>query len=667
MAAGQMAFTGSTTAIVHDAILNRAPVPVARLRPELPSKLEEIIGKSLEKDRKLRYQSAAEIRTDLQRLKRDSESSRAAESTGRHSNWLKIGVWMLGGTVLAFLGFFAVRKFWPRSESAALTPVPFTAYPGQEHCPTFSPDGSQIAFAWNVDPESGSKGFDLYVKVIGSENLLRLTHHPSEALCPAWSPDGTQIAFHRISGADTGIYLVPALGGPERKLRSTHIPFRGSTPISWSPDGKRIAYQDFLPPASSPRVLLLSLETLESRQIPHDDSCLAEWQPVFSHSGERLAYGCLLKTSDNEIGIYSVPSWGGPSIVVTRFMTGWGWPQGIAWTANDKKLILSRPQTGDDFELDEVSVANGTLRKLPIGQDALRPAISAKGDKLAYEVLSTHRDIWRRDLSHPEAAAVKLISSTRDQDGPQYSPDGKHIAFTSNRGGTWEIWMSDADGTHLVQMSDLKSSNSGTPRWSPDSQRIAFDSRQSGHPEVYIVNISERTPRKVVTNVSEMSTPTWSHDGKWLYFQASTSRAPVLRIFRCPVSGGDAVALSADFRSKPSESYDGNTLYFASEGGPIGIYGLSLKSAGAESVLKGMPVVAYPTQWTVASEGIYFVPADAPKSIRYFDFATKQVHRIFESEKGFGSGLSVSPDGRWILYTQQGEDNSDIMLVGNFR
>ncbi|HET9804112.1 MAG TPA: winged helix-turn-helix domain-containing protein, partial [Candidatus Acidoferrum sp.] len=407
--------------------------------------------------------------------------------------WWKIAAWTVAGGACVLSAVLVYHKIRPRVDPPTMIPVPFTAYPGLEICPAFSPDGSQIAFAWNGNLESGSKGFDLYVKVIGSENVLRLTHHPSEGICPAWSPDGKQIAFNRISGADTGLYVVPALGGPERKLRSIRVPVVRAAPISWSTDGKSIAFVDFLPPNDNYRINLLSVETLESKQISHPAECIDGSLPAFSHSGKQLAYICLLNPTDKEFGIYTVPSAGGPPVLVTRFGTGWGQPFGIAWKADDKKLILSRPRFGFDSELDDVTLADGSVRKLSFGQDAHLPAISAKGDKLAFAAGSFyHVDIWRKDLSHPEAAAVKLISSTRSQVVPQYSPDGRHIAFTSNRGGPFEIWMSEADGTQLVQLSDAGSSGAVYAHWSPDSQKIAFDSRQSGHPEVYVVDISER-------------------------------------------------------------------------------------------------------------------------------------------------------------------------------
>jgi Tol biopolymer transport system component/DNA-binding winged helix-turn-helix (wHTH) protein len=580
----------------------------------------------------------------------------------------KFAVWMVAGAACVLTAVFVYNKIWPRVDPPTMTPVPFTAYPGLEICPTFSPDGSQIAFAWNGDPESGSKSFDLYVKVIGSENLLRLTHHPSKEISPAWSPDGKQIAFNRISGADTGLYVVPALGGPERKLRSIRIPIVSMAAISWSPDGKSIAFVDFLPTNNNYRINLLSVETLESKEISHVPECINASYPAFSHSGERLAYICLLNPTDREFGIYTVPSSGGPAVLVTRFKTGLGRPWGLAWKANDKKLILSRPRFAYDAELDEVTLADGSRRKLSFGLDAFGLAISTKGDKLAFVLAPSHHvDIWRKDLAHPEAAAVELISSTRSQDVPQYSPDGRHIAFTSSRGGPWEIWMSDADGTHLVQLSDASSSDAVYARWSPDSQKIAFDSRHSGHSEVYIVDISERKPRRVVTNLPYMSTPSWSHDGKWLYVQSAAAHPEVEKIFRCLATGGDAVALSAKSGFFPWESYDGETLYFADQDEKASIHMVSVQPAGTESVLRGMPAVLEASEWTVVPGGIYFVPADAPRAVRYFDFATRQVRQIFEVSKRFQDSLSISSDGRWILYTQAEPDSANIMLVENFR
>src|SRR5262249_14962301 len=159
-------------------------------------------------------------------------------------------------------------------------------------------------------------------------------------------------------------------------------------------------------------------------------------------------------------------------------------------------------------------------------------------------------------------------------------------------------------------------------------------------PEVYVIDIAERLPRKLASNRPDMAVPSWSHDGKWIYFQSSD------KIFRCPVSGGNAVAFSAKSGYFPWESYDGRTLYFADPPRKSTIRMVSLQTPGAESVLAGMPAVFDVGLWTVVPQGIYFVPDDAPKSIRYFDFATRQVKPVFEVGKLFDDTLSVSPDGR---------------------
>ena len=220
------------------------------------------------------------------------------------------------------------------------------------------------------------------MKAIGSETLLRLTHHPSEWISSTWSSDGTQIAFHRKAGADTGIYVVPALGGPERKLHSTRIPWTDFTFISWSPDGKWIALADLLSEEEHARVYLLSPETLESKQIPNDPRCLDQGQPAFSHSGEYLAYWCY--RSPNESGLCSLPLAGGKAKVVSSVL---GLPAGLTWSADDKELIYSLDD-GLTRELGEVTVANGSVRRLTFAGNAGLPAVSSRGDKLAFSSFS---------------------------------------------------------------------------------------------------------------------------------------------------------------------------------------------------------------------------------------------------------------------------------------
>jgi DNA-binding winged helix-turn-helix (wHTH) protein len=239
-----------------------------------------------------------------------------ARGSGSRPGWLEVAAGALSILVVALATVVAYR-WHPEQrpqDQAGLTAVPFTALPGEAISPAFSPDGSRIAFAWNGDPAYGAKGFDLYVKALGSETLLRLTQHPSESISPVWSPDGTQIAFQRLSGGDSGIYVVPALGGPERRLRPTRMPttnfnwfsWHNFTLISWSPDGQWIAFADVAPGEEYARIHLLSTETLETKQVPMSPKCVGEGLPAFSHNGEYLAYWCFLSKNGESV-LYSLP------------------------------------------------------------------------------------------------------------------------------------------------------------------------------------------------------------------------------------------------------------------------------------------------------------------------------------------------------------------------
>ncbi|HXU18150.1 MAG TPA: winged helix-turn-helix domain-containing protein [Terriglobales bacterium] len=625
------------------------------------NKIREVLGDSADNPRYVETLPRRGYRFigELERLVQPVVAVKPDGSSHSHQAWLKITAAVLAIAVFA-LGALAVYRWYRQEhpeEQTAMNVLPFTALPGEETSPAFSPDGSRIAFAWNGNPKRGAKGFDLYVKAIGSETLLRLTQHPSVWISPAWSPDGTQIAFHRLAGADTGIYVVPALGGPERKLLSTRVPRVWEISlISWSPDGKWIAFNN-VPGDEHAVMSLLSTETLETKRIPNGGDCLAPGQPAFSHSGDHLAYWCYRTEYQGDAGLYSLRLPDGKPKMIGPFLA---YPHGLTWSADDQKLIFSLWNTRS-FQLGEVAVANGSVKRLAL-EDAELPTASPKGDKLAYSSISVRFDLWRRDLSQTDAPPAELIPSSRAQFDAQYSPDGKRIAFASTRSGRHGVWISSDDGSNLVQISNPHD-ESGSPQWSPDGKKLAFDSRPGESWEIYVADVTEGKPRKLVTNISSVIQPYWSRDGKWIYFRSDEPGR--MGIYRCPASGGDAIALSKDINGiSPQESFDGTTVYFASHGDNSTLKKTALSGQpGMESEVDGLPPLRNSKVWTLSSGGIYFVPAEAPRSVRYFDFASKQIRPIFEVDRDFGDGLSVSPDGRWIIYSQVGDVNSDIMLV----
>ena len=449
------------------------------------------------------------------------EASASVELTPVRTAKASSGHWsfLAGAAVVVAVALLLV--WWSRrvvnskADSQPMAVVPFTSYPGLQTTPSFSPDGSRIAFAWDnsTGHRSGKPGYDLYVKAIGSETLLRLTHHPSDWISSVWSPDGTQIAFHRLENEANGIYVVAALGGPERRLVATHAPNELSAALSWSSDGKWIAYGDTANGEPGFRALLLNVATLESQEFPHDPSCQEERFLTFSHSGQELAFVCVHNATAFELMVADLHGKARRSLT-TFSRCLWG----LAWSADDQSLVVSKLtfEGADGEGFAEIRVRDGEVQKLSIAAGSW-PAISDDGRKLAFSEAETHVGIWRKDLQHPEVPAVQMYSSTRPQNNSQYSPDGQHVAFDSDRSGTWSVWVAESDGSNLVQIS--QGGPAGDPRWSPDSRKIVFSTRDAdGLEGVYTADISDRVVHKLKTSVRELLLPYWSHDGNWIYF-----------------------------------------------------------------------------------------------------------------------------------------------------
>ncbi|HKW31397.1 MAG TPA: hypothetical protein VJN92_00215 [Candidatus Acidoferrum sp.] len=172
----------------------------------------------------------------------------------------------------------------------------------------------------------------------------------------------------------------------------------------------------------------------------------------------------------------------------------------------------------------------------------------------------------------------------------------------------------------------------------------------------------------MITNTPGAFAPSWSHDRKWIYFAGGSDDATGERIYRIPPQGGKSEVLTNARGYWPRESLDGQTLYFAANSGSsFTLHMASLNPTGTESRVEGMPVLAFVASWDIVPGGVYFFPSDDILTLNYFDFSARKGRPVFKiSGGGAFPGLSVSPDGRYILYPELDDYRSDIMLVENF-
>ena len=532
--------------------------------------------------------------------------------------------------------------------------IPFTTLPGKETAPTFSPDGTHVAFAWN-EGTGADHLFDLYVKSLGSERLLRLTHQPSRWISAAWSPDGSAIAFVRQIEQNAGIFVIPALGGSERSIVSSGLTVGSVIQISWSPDGHELAYSAY-GDAGAPHIFVVSLQNLNTEPLSPAPECLAAVEPAFSPDGKQLALACISSSAVYTIYVVGLPD--GPPRLLASIL---GEPQGLTWAADGSRLIFSN-DPGDGGELWQLTL-DGRLEQLPFGEDGSSPAVATRGGRMAYVRGRKTVDIWRADLTaaHPEESAVKLIYSTRTQSIPRYSHDGTHIAFQSNRSGSVEIWMTDAQGADPDRLTSFNGPVTSAPSWCSDGRRIAFDSRVAGIPAIYIEDINERVPRKLATSRDNLSRPAWSQDCRWLF--ASDAQGV---LYRVPSSGGQAERFTDQVSSYEVMVADRLIFNVLETNGVV----LWSKPAGGgpQVPLEGMPQVGYDDAWAATTAGIYYTDSSStPVSVNFYEFATRTHRRVMSLKvvpiPGGGPGITISPDGRWLLYSQPGDEQSEIMLA----
>jgi serine/threonine protein kinase/WD40 repeat protein len=667
LATGQKPFGGRNRQATVNAILSSEPPSAGASDPNLPPDLDLILDKALEKDRDLRYQTAADFRADLRRLLRSIESAPAGGAQARASArppgpaasrrrlFLQAAALLaLAGTGLAVWLFTKSRPSAPDWTRAAR--VQLTDYPGTEYFPTLAPDGKSFVYASRVNGN-----WDLLLQRVGGKNATTLTPDtPSNESQPAFSPGGDRIAF-RSSREPPGIYVMEATGENVRLVTA------GGFHPSWSPDGKEIVYSTIGRDAPTTRttvpsaIWVVSLETGAKRLLTSTDAVQPSWSP----GGQRIAYW-FMPPNVGRSDIATIGRRGGEVVVVTKDgSTNWN----PVWSP-DGKFLYWASDRGGNMGFWRVAIEEETGRLLGEPEAVVTPStfnrhlsFSRDGRRLLYVQTSQQSNIRAVEFNPKSERVVGqffwVTRGDRQISRPDLSPDGRQFVMRVPRRTQDDIAVVNRDGTNWRDITNDKFFDR-YPRWSPDGKRIAFASDRSGNYEIWIIN-ADGTNLRQVTFDSERgaSFPLWSPDGRRLAFrrnfvneiievdgaQAGQTPQPL------PAPEGDTHFVAWDW------SPDGEKLLGNFDGPRLGVAYFSLTDRKYEKV---NDFETYPMWMSDSRRFVFFAESKAYIG----DAVTKRVREIFDPEEEPEQlrSLGIAKDDR-LLYFSVYESESDIWLL----
>ena len=453
----------------------------------------------------------------------------------------------LAVVALAVAVYLMVSSTSPRTTPAGSSPpaTPLTAYPGYEQTPTLSPDGSQVAFAWNGP---GQDNFDIYIKLVGAGEPWRVTTNPAHDGTPAWAPGGARIAFFRsISDSAADLMVIPALGGAERRI-ATVYPVNGGprsfANLSWMPDGQWLAFGGALSREGPRGIWLIAADGPQTRKLteaPRGND-MGDFNPMPSPDGTHIAFIRERTLGRSAVLVLPLAAGGIPAGSAAQ-LTPESWNiNGIAWTPDGQSVLFS---WGGHFGLSRLSriaatSTHGGVRQptpLPFGEQASALAISKS--RVVYSAHFRDTELHEATVSGspPQPLAGSGFSSTFDEVTPHYSPDGARVAFTSTRSGVEEIWIANRDGSNPQQVTSMGGPQCTNPQSSPDGRTILFNARREGTADLYTLVPETGELQRLTTDQLDEVEPRWSRDGRWVYFGSNKSGR--YEVWRIRSDGGD--------------------------------------------------------------------------------------------------------------------------------
>jgi serine/threonine-protein kinase len=516
--AGRPPFSGRTTQDTLAAHITQPPPPLAAQRPACPPALEAVILRCLEKRPADRWQSADELLPQLEALLTPSggttpAATRPVEAVAPQPHpapwrrWIAPAALVLA--IVAALAFFLTR---PPPEVRLGRRVQLTLDPGLEIDPSLSPDGAFVAYV------AGPLGHTrLYVRQTDGGTPIAITpEHGGFARVPRWSPDGRRLLFL----SERGLEVMPALGGASKLV----VPLeRGVwSEGSWSPDGRSLAF------ALGDSVFVRPLEGGATRgvaRLPEAHSC------AWASDGRRLACvsGNRNSITNEDFGnlaassVWLVPTDGSSSVRVTDDQASNVSP---AWLPRGGTLLyISDREGGRDLYQLHLTRAGRPTRdatRLTTGLNAARVSVAADGRWLAYATFTQTSNVWSLPIpasvtglsrAEPVTTGTQLIESF------DISPDGRWLAFDSDRGGTPQLYRMPLTGDGEVEQLTTGTEPAFSPAISPDGREIAYHAFRNGTRQVFVIPAEGGPPIPVTAGSGQYQGPDWSPDGQALAVQ----------------------------------------------------------------------------------------------------------------------------------------------------
>jgi eukaryotic-like serine/threonine-protein kinase len=641
MATGKRPFTGGSTAAIFDGILNRAPVAAVRLNPESPAELERIITKSLEKDRDLRYQHAADLRSDLKRLRRDLDASRSAASRApaqaaepprdrssdsqvvagvlqRHRRGVSAAAALF--VVLLAAAGYGVYQLLHRPVPAAKISEPHEnmqitrlTTSGIVRRAVISPDGKYVAYEADYGGEQS-----LWLRQAATNSNVQIVPPSGQSFRGVtFSPDGTFVYFSQSAKNRLPwvLYRVPALGGnPQEVIEDV------DTPVTFSPDGSQFAFVRFSP--AEDYLMAAKLDGSGARPLvtfkrPRHGTIGG---PAWSPDGKVIVVSAYSDRRNQDPELIAVPAEGGTEQRIPTPANFDAISQ-VAWLPGNDALVLAATQgLTAPWQIWRLSYPTGVASRVTNDlSNYFGVSLSRDASSLVTVQTQGSSSIWVAPKG--EAGKARRISGSSGnldgREGLDWMPDGR-IVYESSAGGAKEIWTMDADGGNARQLTSAPPN--GIPRASADGQSIYFLSARTGSPYIWRMG-ADGSNAKVVTDGGTEFQFDVSPDGKWLVY--STAQGDRRSLWKQRLDGGEKVPVTKTPSGEPAISPDGHWLaYFGPQG---------------------------PGPW-----GIAVAPFAGGEPVKFFKLA--------DFSSGGSRSFRWSPDGKGILYVRTMSGASNLWL-----